>query len=199
MKRSWPIAKTLYWGAVGLVLAAILHVSMVLAAPQMANRTAWATLQPQLPVNTMRVLPAVRPGAQPLPFLAPDVRYAMCRYDLATGPLGITGRLLDATWSVTLYTPQGESWFAATFAELQRADLELTVQPAAERSLLDEIQASLLRAQPRESRGQREAGIVATSPTREGLVVLRAPLLGLAFGKETEAALAAAKCRSLKR
>ena len=95
MRRRWPSLKTLYWSAVGVVLGVILHISYVLAAPHLSGGTAWRQLGSQLPVNQMKVLAPIRPGAQPLPFMAPDVRYAMCRYDLGAGALQIRTRLLD--------------------------------------------------------------------------------------------------------
>jgi uncharacterized membrane protein len=83
MRQRWSFLKTLYWSIAGLILGAILHISYVLAAPHLSGGTAWRQLSPQLPINEMKVLAPVKPGAQPLPFMAPDVRYAMCRFDLA--------------------------------------------------------------------------------------------------------------------
>ena len=42
------------------------------------------------------------------------------------------------------------------------------------------------------------SGTPIVSPTREGLIVLRAPLRGLAWGAETEATLLQATCTQVK-
>ena len=198
MRRRWPILRTVYWSVVGLVLAAILHISYVLAAPHVTAKTAWRQLSPQLPFNEMKVLPPIRPGAQPLPFMTPDVRYAMCRFDLAAGPLQIKTRLLDPTWLVMLFTAQGENFSTFASADVQKPELEMTVQQATEQSLLQSVQTFLTRTQ-KEVRGPREPGLVITAPSREGVLVVRAPVMGVAFAKEVEQALASATCAVQKR
>jgi uncharacterized membrane protein len=194
MRRRRLSLRTLYWATVGLLLGAILHIGYVLAAPYTAERTAWRQLSPQLPVNEMKVLPPIRPGAQPLPFLAPDVRYAMCRFDLGAGPLEIKTRLLDPTWSIALFTSQGENFSTFTTLDLMRSEAEMVVQPSAERTLLQAVQTFLTRTD-RETRGQRDTGISIAAPTRQGIVVISAPVMGIAFQKETEVALAGTTCR----
>ena len=198
MRHSWLSLRTVYWGVVGAVLGAILHVTYVLAAPHLATGTAWRQLSPQLPLNAMKMLPAVKPGAQPLPFLAPDVRYAMCRFDLGAGSLEIKSRLLDPTWSISLFTANGENFSTFTTLDLMKPEIELVVVPNAERTLLQSMQTFLTRTE-RETRGQRDPGIVITAPAREGLAVIRAPIMGVAFQKEVEAALAAATCAPQKK
>ena len=198
MRHSWLSVRTVYWGVVGAVLGAILHVTYVLAAPHLATGTAWRQLSPQLPLNAMKMLPAVKPGAQPLPFLAPDVRYAMCRFDLGAGSLEIKSRLLDPTWSISLFTANGENFSTFTTLDLMKPEIELVVVPNAERTLLQSMQTFLTRTE-RETRGQRDPGIVITAPAREGLAVIRAPIMGVAFQKEVEAALAAATCAPQKK
>lgn len=193
MRRGWPYLKTLYWAAVGVLLGVILHISYVLAAPHLSTVTAWRQLSPLLPINEMKVLPPVRPGAQPLPFMTPDVRYAICRFDLAAGALQVKARVLDSTWSVIFFTAQGENFSTFTSSDLQKSELEMTVAATTEQSLLQSVQTFLTRTQ-KEARGPRDPGIVVTSPAREGLAVLRAPLMGVAFHKEVEAVLGAATC-----
>ena len=198
MKRSFLSLRTVYWAVVGLVLGAILHVGYVLAAPHLATRTAWRQLSPGLPINAMKILPAIKPGAQPLPFMAPDVRYAMCRFDLAAGPIEIKSRLLDPTWSISLFTAEGENFSTFTTLDLMKPEVEMVVAPSTERTLLQSVQTFLTRTE-REHRGQRDPGIVVTSPSREGLAVIRAPIMGVAFQAEVETALASATCAQQKK
>lgn len=199
MRRGWLTAKTVYWAIVGIVLGAILHITYVLAAPHVSAQTAWRRLSPQLPINEMKVLAPVRPGAQPLPFLAPDVRYAVCRFDLGAGPLQIKTRLLDATWSVSLFTAQGENFSTFSSGDIQKPEFEMLVQPTTERSLLQSVQTFLSRTERETRGGPRDPGITITAPAREGLALIRAPLMGVAFDKEVEAALAVATCAVQKK
>ena len=63
--------------------AAILHILATLAAPQFAGGTPFAKLTPIAPLHKFAVLPPISPASpqsQPLAFMAPDVRYAICRY-----------------------------------------------------------------------------------------------------------------------
>ena len=198
MRRGWPLLKTLYWSVIGVVLGIILHISYVLAAPHVSGGTAWRNLSPQLAINEMKVMAPVRPGAQPLPFMAPDVRYAICRFDLAAGSLQIRTKLLDPTWSVLLFTAQGENFSAFTSSDIQKPELEMTVTANTEQSLLQAVQTFLTRTQ-KETRGPRDPGISIVAPAREGLVLIRAPLMGVAFQKEVEAALASASCSAQKK
>jgi uncharacterized membrane protein len=198
MRRPLITWRTAYWATAGLVLGVILHISVVLAVPEISPDTAWRRLSGMLPTNKMSIAPPARPEGQLLPFMAPDMRYAICKFDLGSGALGIKARMLDATWTLTLYTAQGENFFTVTSTQLQRPDLDLTVLAPPERSLLDSVQAVFVRAS-RETRGTRESGLQVTAPAREGLAVLRAPLLGTAFQAETNAALAVASCTALRR
>jgi uncharacterized membrane protein len=199
MKPRFAIrGRTVYWGLAALILAAIVHILFVFSMPLFARDTAWRRLGSALPANSMRLLAPVTPESQILPYMAPDVRYAICRFDLAAGPLLVKSRMLDGPWSVTLYTPQGENYFAMTSADLPKSDLELTVNPPVQRSLIETVQAMFARPQ-RTARELREVVLAVTAPAREGLAVIRAPLMGLAFERETEAALQAASCANQRR
>jgi uncharacterized membrane protein len=77
---------------------------------------------------------------------------------------------------------------------VQKSEIEMTVSATTEQSLLQSAQTFLTRTQ-KETRGPRDPGIVITAPAREGLAVIRAPLMGIAFHKEVELALASATCR----
>ncbi|HBH41892.1 MAG TPA: hypothetical protein DDW26_08300 [Rhizobiales bacterium] len=70
-----------------LVLAGLIHIVAVLTLPMLAPKNANARLAALGPVNTMIELPAAAPGRQVMPMMAPDVRYAVCRFDLANGPI----------------------------------------------------------------------------------------------------------------
>lgn len=165
-------------------LAAFIHILVVLAMPYLAPKNAWARVNALTEANTMIVLPAASPAHQSLPLMAPDVRYAVCRFNLDAGPVRLSTQILDGLWLITFYTPSGENFYAISGRELKRSHIEIIVSRENElgvkagASLLDEI----------------EDLIVVDSPVREGIAVIRAPLLGPSYAAQTEAALNRGTC-----
>lgn len=176
--------------AVGaLLLAGIIHIGATLAIPHVGPGTAFTRLGAMLPVNRLVVLPPIAPGKQPLPFMTPDALYAMCRYDLSSDSLAVTVMMADAAWTLSLHTPQGDNFYVMPAQTQRRAEVSLTLVPGIDR--LGELVAVPRRVTAQETQ--------IASPSWQGLVVVRAPMRGLAWRAETEAALARASCTPVKR
>src|SRR5262249_11001088 len=94
-----------------LVLAGLIQIIAVLTLPMLAPKNAHARLAALGPANTMIELPAAAPGRQVMPMMAPDVRYAFCRFDLANGPVRLKAAVPDDLWLIDLYTPEGGMLF----------------------------------------------------------------------------------------
>ncbi len=179
--------------AMAVVTGALVHVATTLAMPTLSSwfgkGTAFDRLRFKLDANVMKQLPVEVSAAQPLlPFLSPDMHYAFCRYDLAAASVHVTATLPDVGWSLALYTPQGDNFYAAPGLEGRATDLDFVVVPSSDRLLI--------------LPGVRRADVDATqvtSPTREGLIVVRAPNKGRAFAAATKAALAKANCQAVGR
>lgn len=179
--------------AMAVVTAALVHVATTLAMPVLSSwfgkGTAYDRLRFKLDANMMKQLPVEVSSAQPLlPFLTPDMHYAFCRYDISSASVQVTAVLPDVGWSLALYTPQGDNFYAAPGLEGRVTDLNFVVVPSSDRLLI--------------LPGVRRADVDATqvtSPTREGLVVVRAPNKGRAFEAATKAALAKANCAPVGR
>jgi uncharacterized membrane protein len=172
-----------------LLLGGIIHIGATLAIPLAGPGTAYAKLRETLPLNRMVVLPQAAPGKQPLPFMAPDALYAMCRYDISTDSLAVGVTMADAAWTLSLHTPQGDNFYVMPAQPQRRADLSVTVVPGIDR--LGEFVAAPRRVTAQDTQ--------IASPTWEGLVIIRAPLRGLAWRAEIEALLRRATCTPLKR
>jgi uncharacterized membrane protein len=173
----------------GLVTGGILHILTVFAVIAWPSGSAYDRLRRDLEPNVMKVLPVAPTGAMPLPFLSPDMRYAVCRFDVTNGPVSVSATLLDLGWSLALYTPQGDNFSATPGQESRIVDASFTINPAGDR-----ISIPLP--------GQRRADLdtaQVTSPSREGLVVIRAPIKGTQTLPLIERALAAATCRPAAR
>jgi uncharacterized membrane protein len=167
------------------LLAGIVHICATLATPMLSSGHAYLLLRDKLPANRMLVLPPQAPGRQILPYLPPHMLYAVCRYDLAGGPVAVTATVADAGWALSLHAAHGENFYVLPGQPLRRTDVSLLVIPAGPDAAL---------VPKRES----TSGTPIVSPTREGLIVLRAPLRGLAWGAETEATLQQAACTQVK-
>jgi uncharacterized membrane protein len=168
-----------------LVAAAILHILATLAAPQLSGVSPFARLTPIAPLHQFEVLGPITPQAQPLPFLSPDMRYAICRYDTSKGPVAVTANLPGRGWMLSLYTTQGDNFFTAVGQDAQPSDLNILLTPTADR---------FLGLTP-EARGKAsEVTNALTLTTGRGMAVLRAPDRGGAYRFETEAMLKRAKC-----
>jgi uncharacterized membrane protein len=168
-----------------VLLGGIVHICATFAAPFFSSGHAYLTVRDKLPVNQMVILPPQAPGRQILPFLPPDMLYAMCRYDLSAGPVAVRATVTGAGWALSLHAPQGENFYVLPGQPLRRTEVALLVVPGGPDP------AGLTRRDNTE-----ETQIIA--PAREGLVVVRGPLRGLAWAAETEATLQRATCTPVR-
>lgn len=98
--------------AITLVLAAIVHLGVVLAVPHTSPRDAWSRLQDVIRDEEVAVLPPVRPGEEILPQLDPNLVYGVCRFDVSEGPFAISAEMPSSYWSIAFQTPQGAIFYA---------------------------------------------------------------------------------------
>lgn len=194
MKLAPPLPKWLrevgWRTAVGAVLlGGIIHITATMAVPLVSSGHAFARLRDALPANRMIVLPPPTAGKQPLPFLAPDAVYALCRYDVSADSLMVRVAMGDVGWTLSLHTPQGDNFYVMPAQPQRQGEVSLTIVPGIDR--LGEFVAA-----PRRITGQ-ETNVA--SPSWEGIVMVRAPLKGLAWRAETEALLRRASCSPVKR
>ncbi len=185
MSAGWIRGLNGYLLLVALVAGGIIHIAATLVIPHFAQADAFQRLSQSLPVNRMRVLPPVDAANQPLPYLGPDVRLAICRYDISDGPVAVTLTLPDKGWTLGLYTRRGDNYYVLPAQEARTGDITLTLIPPGERSF------SLLTLggkAPATSISQIE------SPEATGLIVIRAPVRGRAFSADVENTLKRANC-----
>jgi uncharacterized membrane protein len=172
-----------------VLLGGILHILVTLAVPFITSSTAFAKLRETLPANRMVIMPPPAPGKQALPFLTPDALYAMCRFDVSVDSLAVTAAVAHTGWTLSMHTPKGDNFYVMPAQQQRRNDVSLLVVPAA--STLSEFATTPRRVSASDSQ--------IPSPTNEGVVIVRAPLKGLAWRAETEALLRRATCTPVKR
>ncbi len=175
---NWRIATAALFGV------GILHIVATLAAPSLAIATAYNRLQGVLPANRILVLPAIAPGSQPLPFMSPAMRYAMCHFDTTAGPVDLSVQLSETGSSLTIYSVDGEAVYTAAQSDVPLHRVRIV--PADGR---------FLGLTP-EARGRQSAEVPsATLPAERGIIVYAVPDRGLSYTTQTEQLLRSATCR----
>ncbi|NOT71327.1 MAG: hypothetical protein HOP09_08645 [Hyphomicrobium sp.] len=167
------------------VAAGIVHLIATFLAMNDTRASAYQKLSAVLPANTMKVLPPVKPGQQPLPFLGADAHYAMCSFSSKQGPVDVNALLPDRGWSLGVYNPDGSTVYFASGATGKPITVALTILPGDDRFLGLTPQAL---GKPAATAAQ------LTLNARRGLIVVRAPDRGAAYRQGDEAILAKAKC-----
>ncbi len=174
------------WLAViaALIIAGIIHIAAVLSLPYLAPNDAWDRLSPLAEPNTLKVLPQASSDQQTLPLMAPDMRYAICRYDVSEGPVRLSTQLLDDLWVIALYTPLGENYYTISGGDLKRSKVEMVISTQAE---------TLMRLEA-DANDDSEDTVIVKAPEMTGIAVIRVPLRGPAHAERVALALRRASC-----
>jgi uncharacterized membrane protein len=171
---------------VALVSAGIVHITSTLAIPYMSPATGYERLAEGMPVNAMSVLAPATPGAELLPFNDPGLQLAVCPFDLAAGTLTVNAVLPEPGWSLAIYSPLGDNYYAIAAAGLRQPAVTLVIEPS---------RATLLNLFGIGTAPNFDPSRIA-APDSRGIVVVRAPRKGDAFGERIAAQLARASCAS---
>ena len=179
------MTRWLLWTLAGLLLGGVVHLATILVLPRTATQDAYARLEPLTPVNAMTPIPGPTPDKAVLPFMDPAFAVAVCRYDLASGPMKLTAPVSQAYTSVTFYTRRGIAYYGINDRAAGRRTIELDLMTTPQHD-----------AMPEEADVTAADRLIIESPTTTGLIVVRAlsPEPGLMPMAQT--ALAAARCRS---
>lgn len=176
--------------AAAIFAAAILHILATLATPSLIPTSGYGRLAGDLPENTMQVLADVTPNTQPLPFFAPDGRYAACRFDTRNGPVNLSAVLPEPGWMLALFSPDGDNFFTSVGSPSRRPDVSILLVAAGDESWR-------LAASPTNVAVTQDS--VLTISANEGLALIRAPDRGEAYRQRDMAALKRATCRPRSR
>jgi uncharacterized membrane protein len=172
--------------AAAFCAVAILHIVATLAAPELAPSRAYEMISQELPLNTMQILPAVTPSTQRLPFMAPDARYALCRFDTKDGAVSLTATLPGPGWVVALYSTAGDNFFTSVAQPGRRSEVSLLLVPSDERFKGLTPEAKGAQSGPEDP--------MLTVPAQTGVAVIRAPEQGQAYRSRNLAELKRARC-----
>jgi uncharacterized membrane protein len=175
----------LLWILSGLLLGGLVHLTAIMALPRTASRDAYTRLTPIVPVNGFAVLPAPSPESSVLPFMDPAFAVAVCRYDLAEGPLKLTVPVNQAYTSVTFYTRYDVAYYAINDRAAGRRSIDFDLMTTKQREAL-----------PDDEEVTAADRLIVESPSPTGLIVARAFAPEPSLMPAAEAALRTAQCKT---
>ena len=167
----------------GALLGGIVHLATVIILPRTATQDAYARLSPIVPVNTVVALPAPTPDKAVMPFMDPAFASAICRYDLAQGPLKLTVPVSPAYTSVSFYTRYDVAYYAINDRAAGRRVIELDLMTTAQH---DQV--------PEDEEVTAADRLIVESPTVTGLIAIRAMAPEPGLMRVAESAVAASRC-----
>ncbi|AXS39949.1 DUF1254 domain-containing protein [Breoghania sp. L-A4] len=182
MIRQW-FSSLWIWVLGGIMLAAVIHLLAVMNVPDFTTDDAFTRAARFGPDARFNVLPAVKPGAEPLPMLDPHMAHAACRFSLERGPVRMDADVPDTFWSFSLFDQRGETTYS--FNNRTSGDGKLAML------VLTPAQLSILRENPPDD---LERLIVIETPHERTVALLRAFVPDAKHAKPIRDALANAKC-----
>lgn len=189
MPIKFSISSLLFKVATLGVFGAAVHICIILFLPFLAQGDAWGRLENMSKVNEMTLLPGSDSKQRSIAFMAPDVRYAACRYDLSNGPLQLRAPLPNDLWSIALYSRHGENYYLISGRDVQSRAVNLLVV----------VDKTIDNEKP-EERNLSGTGndvlreITVSAPSTTGIILIRAPIPNPAFAKEVSSLLKQAFC-----
>jgi uncharacterized membrane protein len=135
-------------------------------------------------VNAVVALIAPSPQDATMPFMDPAFAVAICRYDLSAGALKLNAPLSQAYTSVTFYTRNSVAYYAINDRAAGRRAIELDLMTPEQHAQV-----------PEEEDVTAADRLIIDTPTRSGLIVLRALAPEPSLMAMARRALAGAQCR----
>lgn len=189
MKMGWTfrLAGWLPWIIGTFVIAGLIHIVTILAMPLLAKQDSFARLSAATPLGQLTILNNGAPGHELLPFEDPATSIAVCRYDLAQGPLRLRANFDGEGLVLMSFRNRfGTAFYAMTDRGTSRGRLDVVIVTRAQ---LDAIEAQ-------DSEDEVPSDLRLLSPSPEGFVMLRALSLEPSQRADAEARLRSISCRT---
>jgi len=111
------------WIAATLVVAALVHTATVRALPSVLMARALARVGAS---NVMHYSGPANASSRSLVRPNPDMLYAVCRFDLSTGPVRLTAHVAHSTyWSVSAYDAATNNFFVRNDRQIGGDSIEI--------------------------------------------------------------------------
>ncbi|MGI9475240.1 MAG: hypothetical protein ACR2PI_00920 [Hyphomicrobiaceae bacterium] len=184
--KTWALAVLSQWRLLtsAVIAAAIIHILVTLSAAEIGESSSYKALTSELPVNQVAFSGPITAKTQPLPFYNADALYAYCRYDASTSRIRVSAKLPDVGWSLSLHTPKGENFYFVPGNTRRVIDINLVLEPPGNVFAHGTTEVS-----------KSKASIpVIKLPGVRGLVILKAPIKGLAYRRMVDEQRAEFRC-----
>lgn len=184
MKRGWfagGLGTTLLCGAVA---AGIVHIVATFATPELLRPHAYDQIAEHLPANSLVVFGQPEPGSQLVPYQEPDMGFAICHYDVGSGPVSAQVVLPGSGWTLALYAPNGDNFYVLPGRDQRITTLNALLVPAGDEAALP----------PVIQRPRAAAPTYIQVPEETGLLIVRGPVRGESYRADVETALSRARC-----
>jgi uncharacterized membrane protein len=177
------MSKLLYAVLTGIFGAVLLHIIIILGVPHFTGRDAYTRVTSEGAPFIFHPL-AAKPDAVGLSSLDPDLRIAVCHFDIERQPLSLValGGNVDF-WSVAIFDRDANEVFSMNDRTSVAGDLDVLVATP--------VQVAQLRKAPIAALAET---ILVEHPGTEGYVVLRVLVPQASYEAEAKAFLADAEC-----
>jgi len=177
------MSRLFYLFLVGLVLAGIVHLTIILLIPSYATKDAWTRLASKSAVWSFAPVANPESPRSVLPLVDPAFRMAACRFDLNEAPLRLSSNGTAPFWSVAIFDRQGRNIYSFNDrTAIERKLSALVVNP---------VQMARLRKNPPPD---AESAVLVETSSAKGFVVVRVLQSDPSWTVETHNFLQNAKC-----
>jgi uncharacterized membrane protein len=173
----------LYWIVATAMLALVVHLFIVIFVPGVDMGQKMARIAASGNVNELHVLDATASGDALITEPNPDLTYAYCAFDLSRSAVEIDARIPPVYWSISIYSSTADNIYTLNDVQAGLSSIKLLVVEAGK-----EVR---LAAGPD---GQPDNTIIVESPSRTGLILLRAFAGDASKTSRVLADLAASSC-----
>ena len=144
-----------------LVMAAIVHIVIVLLIPQYGTRDAWAFLSGRTDLYSFTTLNQPERGSA-ISEVDPFFSYGVCRFDLNESGLKMDGQLAENFWSASVFDDDGTVVYSLNNRTAIDNKLDLLIVNPLQSLELRELQSDAL-----------ETSVVIEARIRYGFVIIR--------------------------
>jgi len=186
MKLLNPLYRNWRLILVALVAAGVLHICIILTIVHNGEVAGYTRFASQLPLNQVSYLPETTPQNHKLPFMMPDMRYALCRFDARDSVVRIRVEIPAPGWSLSLHSPNGDNFLFVPGTDDRVTKINIEINPASKTFATKSI-------------GQldekKKSPFISIKQPR-GIAMFRGPINALALRRKVDEQLNSFECYS---
>ena len=153
-----------FWIMFGILTAVAVHLAYILFVPASQLKDQTARLIDEAGANKLLIAERGN-AAMGFAEFPGELVYAVCAFDLASGPLVMRAQVPDQYWSIDIYGPRGDTVYTLNDQQAPRKQLSIELHDA------DPDPQAIVNAA--NSTGRNMNAITVLTGTRTGIVVLR--------------------------